>query len=164
MRRTSLNAGRPGTVGTRTGNYAVQTSDLLLVLGARLNIRQVSYNWESFADKSWICHVDIDNSELEKPTLNQDLKVLIDLKDFFDIIFKLNLNDLKEQKNKQWQKWSNWLFSLREKYDVYNDLDGVVDLKKKLSIFFYSLSHKKTVGKILFLLMELHVLQDFKLQ
>ncbi len=132
-----LNAGRPGTVGTRTGNYAVQTSDLLLVLGARLNIRQVSYNWESFADKSWICHVDIDNSELEKPTLNQDLKLLIDLKDFFDIIFKLNLNNLKEQKNKQWGKWSNWLLSLRKKYDVYNDLAGVVDLKKKVCPYFF---------------------------
>ena len=39
-------AGRPGTVGTRGGNFVAQYSDLLLVLGCRLNIRQISYNWE----------------------------------------------------------------------------------------------------------------------
>src|SRR3989338_4486698 len=37
-----LYAGRPGTVGDRAGNFSVQNSDLLLVIGSRLNIRQVS--------------------------------------------------------------------------------------------------------------------------
>ena len=37
-----LYCGRPGTVGTRGGNFVVQNSDLLLVLGCRLNIRQIS--------------------------------------------------------------------------------------------------------------------------
>ena len=82
-----LFAGRPGTVGTRVGNYVVQTCDVLLVLGARLNIRQISYNWECFADQAWICHIDIDESELNKPTLSQDLKINCDLKDFFNLIF-----------------------------------------------------------------------------
>ena len=70
-----LYSGRPGTVGTRTGNFAVQFSDTLLVVGTRLNIRQVSYNYETFADNSWICHVDIDKAELIKPTLNTNLRI-----------------------------------------------------------------------------------------
>jgi acetolactate synthase-1/2/3 large subunit len=36
--------GRPGTVGDRAGSFVVQNADLLLVLGSRLNIRQISYN------------------------------------------------------------------------------------------------------------------------
>ena len=44
-----LFVGRPGTIGTRPGNFVLQNCDLLIVLGSRLNIRQVSYNWESFA-------------------------------------------------------------------------------------------------------------------
>ena len=44
-----LFVGRPGTVGDRAGNFAVQNADFLLVLGCRLNIRQISYNWASFA-------------------------------------------------------------------------------------------------------------------
>ncbi len=132
-----LNAGRPGTVGTRAGNYSVQTSDLLLVLGARLNIRQISYNWECFADKAWICHVDIDNSELEKPTLNQDLKIQIDLKLFFKIFGQLNLNLLKTSNKNQWSKWSEWILKLREKYDVYNDLNETLSFDKKICPYFF---------------------------
>ena len=44
-----LFCGRPGTIGERAGNFTVQNADVLLVLGSRLNIRQVSYNWQSFA-------------------------------------------------------------------------------------------------------------------
>ncbi len=44
-----LFVGRPGTLGDRAGNFAVQNADVLLVLGCRLNIRQVSYNWPCFA-------------------------------------------------------------------------------------------------------------------
>ena len=44
-----LFCGRPGTIGERAGNFTVQNSDVLLVLGSRLNIRQTSYNWASFA-------------------------------------------------------------------------------------------------------------------
>lgn len=75
-------AGRPGTVGDRAGNFAVQNADFLLVLGCRLNIRQISYNWASFASRAWKVMVDADSAELNKPTLNIDLKLHADLKDF----------------------------------------------------------------------------------
>ena len=41
--------GRPGTIGTRGGNFTVQNSDVLLILGSRLNLRQTGYTWKSFA-------------------------------------------------------------------------------------------------------------------
>ncbi|MGZ0076740.1 thiamine pyrophosphate-binding protein [Methylomonas sp. YC3] len=75
-------AGRPGTVGDRAGNFTVQNADFLLVLGCRLNIRQISYNWCSFASRAWKAMVDVDSAELNKPTLDIDLKVHADLKDF----------------------------------------------------------------------------------
>lgn len=84
-------AGRPSTVGDRAGNFTVQNADFLLVLGSRLNIRQVSYNWKNFASKAWKAMVDVDRSELDKPTLNFDLKVHADLKDFIpQLITKLD--------------------------------------------------------------------------
>ena len=75
-------AGRPGTVGDRAGNFTVQNADFLLVLGSRLNIRQVSYNWKNFANRAFKVHVDIDSAELDKISLNSDLKICADLKDF----------------------------------------------------------------------------------
>ena len=74
--------GRPGTVGDRPGNFAVQNADLLIVLGCRLNIRQVSYNWRSFAQHALKFMVDIDAAELDKPTLSIDHKIHADLADF----------------------------------------------------------------------------------
>ncbi len=63
-----LFCGRPGTIGTRAGNFVVQNADLLIVVGSRLNIRQTSYNWSSFASAAHVVHVDIDPAELRKPT------------------------------------------------------------------------------------------------
>lgn len=74
-----LACGRPGTVGNRGGNFVTQSADLLLVLGSRLNIRQVSYNWSSFAREAFKIWVDIDPVELEKPSVQPDLPVVADL-------------------------------------------------------------------------------------
>ncbi|HEX4021813.1 MAG TPA: thiamine pyrophosphate-binding protein [Acidobacteriaceae bacterium] len=79
-------AGRPGSVGDRAGNFAVQNADFLLVLGSRLNIRQVSYNWESFARSAYIVAVDIDHAELAKPTLHIAQPLHVDLRVFLDIL------------------------------------------------------------------------------
>src|SRR5258708_24085142 len=68
-----LYCGRPGTVGDGAGNFVVQNADTLLVLGCRLHIRQVSYNWEWFAREAYKIQVDVDEAELSKPTVRPDL-------------------------------------------------------------------------------------------
>ena len=77
-----LFCGRPGTIGERAGNFTVQNSDVLLVLGSRLNIRQVSYNWTSFARFATKIQVDIDEAELKKPLVKPDIPIHCDLKLF----------------------------------------------------------------------------------
>lgn len=77
-----LFCGRPGTIGTRAGNFTLQNADLVLILGSRLNIRQVSYNWQTFAPRAFKIQVDIDPAEFAKPTVTPDLAVTADLKQF----------------------------------------------------------------------------------
>lgn len=77
-----LFCGRPGTIGERAGNFTVQNADLVLVLGSRLNIRQISYNWKSFARNAVKIQVDIDEAELRKPLLQPDVPVHCDVKLF----------------------------------------------------------------------------------
>jgi len=74
-------AGRPGTIGDRPGNFAVQNSDVLLILGSRLNIRQVGYSWPTFARAAYKIWVDIDAAELNKPTVRPDLAVHADVRE-----------------------------------------------------------------------------------
>lgn len=79
-------AGRPGTIGDRAGNFVVQNADLLLILGSRLNIRQVSYNWGSFAREAYKIWVDIDPYEMQKPTVQADMPVHADLADLLPVL------------------------------------------------------------------------------
>ena len=76
-----LYCGRPGTVGSRGGNFVVQNCDLLLVLGSRLNIRLISYNYKTFAKDAYKIIVDIDRNELQKPTIHADMPIHADVKD-----------------------------------------------------------------------------------
>ncbi len=79
-----LFCGRPGTVGDRPGNFTVQNSDLLIVIGSRLNIRQVSYNWKAFARHAYKVQVDVDEAELSKPTVRPDLAISCDATVFLE--------------------------------------------------------------------------------
>ena len=75
-------AGRPGTVGERAGNFAVQNSDVCLVVGCRLNVRQVSYAWDFFARDAEIIQIDIDARELDKPLVRPDDGIAADAREF----------------------------------------------------------------------------------
>lgn len=76
-----LYCGRPSTVGTRGGNIVLQHADLLLVLGCRLNIRQIGYNYGAFAPDAYKIVVDIDENELKKPTVKVDMGIHADVSD-----------------------------------------------------------------------------------
>ena len=77
-----LYCGRAGNMGDRPGNWAIQNSDLILAVGTRISIRQVGYNWETWAREAEVIMVDIDAAELKKPTLHVEVPIWADAKDF----------------------------------------------------------------------------------
>lgn len=79
-----LYVGRGGIMGDRAGNYAVQNADLILAVGNRLSIRQVGYNYRSWASGAYVIDVDVDRSELVKPTIHVDMPVWADAADFLN--------------------------------------------------------------------------------
>ncbi len=81
-------AGRIGTIGQRAGNFTLQNADVVLFLGTRNNIRQVSYNWENFAKNAQKIVIDIDPAELQKPTVKPDLSICGDLKDILPLLVR----------------------------------------------------------------------------
>lgn len=83
-----LYCGRGGNMGERAGNFAVQNADLVLAIGTRISIRQVGYNWGTWARVAKVVMVDIDQAELLKPTVHVDLRIWADAKDFLQ---KLNI-------------------------------------------------------------------------
>lgn len=104
--------GRPGTIGTRPGNFVVQNSDVLLILGSRLNIRQTGYTFKSFARDAFKIWVDVDEAELRRPTVQPDLPIVSDARLFLD------------EMEKQLDNWdascfTNWLAWCKERQKRY---------------------------------------------
>ena len=77
-----LYCGRAGNMGDRPGNWAIQNADLILAVGTRISIRQVGYNWKTWARAAEVIMVDVDPAELKKPTLHVEMPVWADAKDF----------------------------------------------------------------------------------
>ena len=102
-----LYAGRQGTIGTRSGNFTVQNADFVLILGSRLCIRQISYNWSSFARCARTAQVDIDQAELSKPTFRADLPIEADVRDFLEVLLREagQGGALDPVKREQWIFW-----------------------------------------------------------
>jgi acetolactate synthase-1/2/3 large subunit len=106
--------GRQGTIGTRAGNFTVQNADFVLILGARMGIRQVSYNWKSFARYAYKVQVDVDPAELTKPVAVADQGICCEARYF--------LEEMKRQLLAQpfpLEEKASWLAWCRERVARY---------------------------------------------
>ena len=98
--------GRQGTIGTRAGNFTVQNSDLLLIVGSRMPIRQISYNWKAFARHAYKIHVDADPAELNKPTSVADESLCCDAKLFLEELRRqLEASNYDAMQHAEWLGW-----------------------------------------------------------
>lgn len=111
-----LYCGRPGTIGTRGGNFTVQDSDLIITLGCQLSIRQLSYEWQNFAKNAVTIAINNDYNELDKPTLNIDLPIIYDCGDFSDLLL-----EAISGKKFDHTEWLRWCRALNKKYPVVTD-------------------------------------------
>lgn len=117
--------GMPGTVGIRSGNFAVQNCDLLISLGCRMNIRMIGYTHFDFAKNAFKIIVDIDPRELMKPTIHADLPVNADVNSLLDKMLEKNYSPVKEHKD-----WIKWCKDLLVKYPAVKEeyhKDGLIN-------------------------------------
>ena len=79
-----MNFGRSGIYGDRYANMIVQNADLVISIGSRLAIPQLSYDPMDFSRNSRIIVVDIDQRELEKFVGDRWVPVKADASQFLD--------------------------------------------------------------------------------
>ena len=108
--------GRIGTLGSRAGNFALQNADLVICLGTRNNIRQVSYDWDCYARFAKVVIVDIDQAELDKKTIASNLRIHADVGAFLTQIDKTLPAEFSVKGD-----WLNWCAERKEKYPVVLD-------------------------------------------
>jgi acetolactate synthase-1/2/3 large subunit len=105
--KNPLFIGRPGTYGDRPGNFTLQNCDLLINIGCRLGIGLVGYGFQDVAKNAFKVMVDVDDEELNKPSIIPDLKINADALKFISMVAK-NLAGFKFS-NLDWlKKTSEW--------------------------------------------------------
>ena len=109
-----LNAGRIGTVAKRFANIAIQQSDLVIVLGSRLDPVLTAHNIERFGKHAKVIVVDIEQSELDKLP-SRFLKFCADLRDVSE--------DLKGflSSSRLNFDFSNWRLKIKKLKQRYSD-------------------------------------------
>lgn len=111
---------RIGTVANRAGNFTLQNADLVITVGSRNNLRQISFNRENYAKNAKLVCVDIDNAELNKPTLNPVLKINADCKNFIKCLY-----DAVSPREKD--SWNQWTRNIKAKYPPVSEAPRVGD-------------------------------------
>ena len=107
--------GRPGLFGNRTANFAVQSCDLLLIIGSRLSVPITGYQMKNFSPLSKKIFVDIDKSEIIKRRLKTDLKFNNDIGAFLK-----NINKKISKKFRKKKIWIDKLTKLKNYLDEDN--------------------------------------------
>ena len=92
-----LYCGRAGNMGDRPGNWAIQNADLILAVGTRISIRQVGYNWKTWARAAEVIMVDVDQAEMKKPTIHVEMPIWADAKDFLSKLDKTAIFPVNDQ-------------------------------------------------------------------
>ena len=108
-----LYCGRAGNMGDRPGNWAIQNADLILAVGTRISIRQVGYNWKTWARAAEVIMVDVDQNEMKKPTLHVEMLIWADAKDFLK-----KLNEKADQKVSDDEDWIRICQGWKKDYPV----------------------------------------------
>ncbi|MCR4908553.1 MAG: thiamine pyrophosphate-binding protein [Lachnospiraceae bacterium] len=124
-------AGMPGTVGTRGANFILQSADLLISLGCRMNIRMVGYAPLDFAKNAFKIVVDIDENEMRKPTVRPDIAIHADVKD----VCRSLSHCVKEEVGDH-SEWLKWCRDIHKRYPAC--LDEYEKKKKPLSQYVFT--------------------------
>ncbi len=128
--------GKPGSFTERAANFAIQSCDLFLSVGSRLNYTVTGYNAKDFARKAFKIMVDIDGNELKdsKNRINTNLTLKISANKFFEILYKF----LKKNKSKNDCDYNNWMKYInhtKKKYPIL--LDAFINQKKFLNSYYF---------------------------
>jgi acetolactate synthase-1/2/3 large subunit len=109
-----LYVGRPGAVGQRAANFAQQTSDVFISIGARLDYGQTAYNHSNFAPRARRVVVDIDPAEIAKLQMDLAVSLIADAGLFLRELAAL----AKEAPLPDWSAWRARCAAWRTRYPI----------------------------------------------
>jgi acetolactate synthase-1/2/3 large subunit len=139
-----LNFGSPGIMGCRAANFIVQNSDLLLVMGSRLDPSVTAFDAARFGRNATRVMVDIDEAEIRKVG-HVDVPVIADAGDFLRALNWRQPDALARDRS----AWLTYCRRLKERYPVVLDEcrqgDDAIDLYVFIDMLFRQLVHDDVI-------------------
>lgn len=113
-----LYVGHPGGMGDRGANLILQSADVLLSIGSRLDTSLTAFNEPHFGMSAKKIVVDIDQHELDRMKLEQVVAMqACDAGDYIRGLYNAVVADEKiKEQNAEWEKWNTYGHELRAKY------------------------------------------------
>ena len=119
-----LSVGTVGSLGgTRAGNFAVQNSDLLLVLGCRLSPVTTGPDYDNFARAAKVIVVDIDRVEHSKKTVKIDRLIISDVKKFLVSLIEEDVRSASDEWQNKCLHWKQVFPLCEDKYKHTEKVD-----------------------------------------
>lgn len=122
-----------GILGERFANFAIQKCDLLIILGCRLTITQIGYDYSNFSTNSYKIMVDIDKNEIDKKIINVNLKINEDLSIFLNKFNNLLLSSKVEDLH-----YTNWMNKLNYWKNKYVSYDTDIDMQGDVNSYYFA--------------------------
>lgn len=120
-------AGRPGADGDRGGNFVQQAADLILILGARMHVRQTGFDFDAFGrGATEVLMVDIDAAELAKPNLRLTQKYCADLRYVAPQLLKEIPPRTVESKN-NFKEFLEWAKKANKRFSILNEHEATIE-------------------------------------
>jgi acetolactate synthase-1/2/3 large subunit len=100
--------GRPGSIAHRGANFVQQNCDWIAVVGARLDLAQVGFDYRAFARNARKIVVDIDQAEIDKLDMDIDAPICADASAFIKEFLRQS-SEVTERAHGEWvKKCSTW--------------------------------------------------------
>jgi acetolactate synthase-1/2/3 large subunit len=116
-----------GSHGTRYGNFAIQNSDLVIVLGSRLSSRETGGDLSTWAREARLVHVDIDQNESKKLKIlgkEPNLTISVALENFIPDLIEYASKNLLDCNYQEWLEWIK-VRKIKFSYQVSNDKNKI---------------------------------------
>lgn len=126
-----LYVGHPGGMGDRGANFILQESDLLIILGSRVDNSITAFNEENFAPKAKKIIVDIDVNEINKFTMPFEISINADV-GYFLTQFNQKIERIQFDTRNDWISHCK---EIRKKYPVVIPEHHAV--KDRISIYHF---------------------------
>lgn len=129
--------GNFGVIGGRAGNFIVQNADCLLILGARLSLKQIGFNYEKFSPHSYKIMIDADMEELKKKTISIEMPLCMTLEEFFVQAKAGIVSSVMDV------EWLNYCRELRDRFPNYLKK---FDYSEKVNPYYFAKKLQRYMG------------------